>query len=285
MNYPNLATTGARDNMGGTSVRLLYAPISYFAPGGIKKIPANPTSLEEKVTIALTHVFLAGKGFHTIRCILDTNKLKADPVGERGGRGIKEEYEAKVSGNTKEMAAFMAMCKNDEFVCLVPTHDGLYVQLGSEDLPAEILPGHDTGTVESGVNSMMVKITNFTMNRTFYAGAIQNFSTGTTYKAKVNILTEAVGDIITLSLFGSVIATAENETGDTWQDFLYKLYTAINDDPTSIAISAQLEGQNVYLIGSNFDAIDFNGAVLSVVATAGTPAINSTTPDHTFQLI
>jgi hypothetical protein len=283
--YKNLSTAGARDNMGGASVVALYAPISYFVDGGIKTRPIDSEDLEARVTISQTHVFKAGKGFHKIRCILDTNKLKADPVGERGGRGIKEEYEAKVSGNTKLMAALMAMFKNDEFVVLIPTHDGLFVQLGSEYLPAEILPSHDTGTIESGVNSMMVKITNYTMSRTFYAGAIQYAPTDDVLGAKVNILAPEVDDEVNLRIDGNLIATAKNETGDTAQDFTYKLYLSLNELGLDFGIQASMEFNTLDLRAAPMELYNWLGQAVAIEVVAGTPTVVSTTLEQTFQPI
>jgi hypothetical protein len=283
--YKNLSTAGARDNMGGTSVELLYAPISYFVDGGIKTPPTNTEDLEASVTIADTHVFKVGKGFHKIRCILDTNKLKADPVGERGGRGIKEEFEGKVSGNTKLMAALMARFKNDEFIVLVRLHDGLRVQLGSEYLPAEILPSHDTGSIESGVNSMMTKITNFTMSRVFYDGAIQYAPTEDVLGAIVNIFAPEVDDEVNVKIGGNLIATAKNETGDTHQDFTYKLYLSLNELGLDFGIQASMEFNTLNLRAVQMELYNWLGQAVVIEVVAGTPTVVSTTLQQTFQPI
>lgn len=283
-NYKNLSRIGARDNMGGASVRLLFAPIDYFVSGGIKKKPLNPINPEAAVTIAESHQFRLGKGFHTIRAILDTNKLKADPVGERGGRGIKQEYEAKVSGNTKLMAYLMALMKNDEFIILVPTHDGLYIQLGSEDLPAEMLPSHDTGTIESGVNSMMVKITEYTLGRTFYGGAIQEL-TDETFEASVAFSTVTDGDSVNINLDGNTIATAVAGASDTPVDFMYKLLTSAESLGEPFGVNPILSQGVLTFRTFPIEGINWEGEQLTVENLVGTPTVSSTVDQQTFTSI
>jgi hypothetical protein len=275
MNYKSISTGGAVDNMGGTSIRILYAPISYFAVNGIKKLPASPSNPDAAVTISASHQFKPGKGFHTIRCILDTNKISLKPVGERGGRGLKEEFEGKVSGNSKLMAFLMAMFKNDEFVVLIPTHDGLYIQVGSEDLPCELLPEHETGTIESGVNSMMVKGTSFTLRRTFYSGAITMFPEGA---GTVVVNFTALGaDAETFELRladGTTIATLTQAVGDTLEDIAYKFYQSVSNadvlSPTAAALgfTATLTGTTV-IVRTPFEGeVNYIGTAVSVTSNA-----------------
>lgn len=280
MNYKNIKTLGAADNMGGASIRLLYAPVSYFATGGIKKVPTNPTDLEASVTISDNHVFKLGKGFHTIRCIIDTNKLKAGIVGERGGRGIKNEYEGKVSGNTRLMAALQAKMKNDEFIILVPLHDGQYIQLGSEDLPAEMMPEHDTGTIESGVNSMMLKITEFTMRRTFYTGAITTFPEGAG-SASLTISAGAENDTVTVNVNGQEIGTVTFGASDDNEDAAFQLQQSINTDTPNLGFTANLQGAKVTVFSPADSEVNYLGMEMDVVLT-GTAAVSSTSADHTF---
>lgn len=283
--YKNLTSTGARDNMGGTSVEFLYAPISYFADGGIKTRPIDSEDLEARVTISQTHQFRPGRGFHKIRCILDTNKLKADPVGERGGRGIKEECEGKVSGNSKLMAALMAMFKNDEFIVLVRLHDNTVVQLGSEYLPAEILPSHDTGSIESGVNSMMMKITNFTMSRTFYAGAIQYAPSEVNLTAFISILSTVVDDEVNLKIGGNIFGTAKNETGDTWMDFNYKLYLSVTENGLLYGIIPTMTDNELIFTAIPYEDNNWLNQAIQIEVVAGTPTITSSVDQHTFKPI
>lgn len=279
MNYANLSTTGSSNNMGGMAIVLLYAPISYFTPGGIKKAPANPATLEESVTITQNHEFLPGKGFHSIRSILDTNKLKSDIVGERGGRGMKAEYECKISGNTKLMAALTAKFKNDEFIVLAKMHDGTYIQLGSEDLPAEILPTHDTGTIENGVNSMMAKITTFELSRNWYEGTITHMPapvlTSSQHEASVSFSSLGDGDSINLDLGGNIIATAEYTAGDSLVDFLFKLYESLADIGIAFGVNPIL--QDGQLVIRTFDYLDFDwsGATIVVEVLAGSPVVSN----------
>lgn len=283
-NYKNLATAGARDNMGGASVVLLYAPIAYFIEGGIKKVLPNPATLEDSVTISTTHQFKPGKGFHKMRCILDTNKLKADPVGERGGRGIKEEYEGKVSGNTRLMAALMAMFKNDEFIVLVPLHDGQYVQLGSDLLPAEILPSHDTGSIESGVNSMMIKITNFTMSRAFYTGAIQ-LANEANLEAKFAFSTVTASDSINIRLGGNIIATATADTFDAQIDVLYKLLLSLSDLGIVFGVQGNLIQDQLVIRTFPYQDYNWLGQTLVIEILAGAPVVSTTSQEMTFTAI
>lgn len=273
--YMDIRRISSQDNMGGTSIVSFYAPIWYFKDNtGIKK-PGVATTQNPLlgVTITGTHEFKPGYGFHVIRSIIDTTKLKASIVGERGGRGIKQEYEGKVSGNTKQMAVFQRMAKNDEFIVIHRMPDGTMIQQGSDDLPAEILPEHDTGTIESGVNAMMTKITDYTMSRYFYEGGITLQSDGTGAVATFVVGNAgAAGDTAEVS-FAPIsgpavpISSLFTQTNLTPAATATALAQLINDLSATTGFSAVANGDKVQVIAPSEEAQSFNGGALTFAVT------------------
>lgn len=173
MNYKNLKGLEGKDNQGGIKKVIYYAPTSYFKK--IKGFKAAP-SVEGALEIDGPHEFLPGKGFHRLYTTMDTGKLVMEPTGERDGRG----FMVKVTdvfhpGLKKESQAFARQSKNDEFIVLVPTPNGEVVQVGQDELAAEIFAKYDSGTLSSGRNGSTYEISAFANGMIYYESPIEEF--------------------------------------------------------------------------------------------------------------
>lgn len=147
--YYDLPKRNGRQNMGGFSVLVYFAPLSVFTT--VKDVKAT-TDPGDSVTIDGAHVFASTKGFIKAYTTLDTAKLLTETIGERGGRAKKITGEFVYPGMSKLAAELDRNCQNDEFVILVKDINpgGKFIQVGTKDLPADLMAKFDSGTVSSG---------------------------------------------------------------------------------------------------------------------------------------
>ena len=172
MDYQDLAGLGGKDNQGGLTQKVYFAPLSYFdVIQEFNPAPAIAGSLE----ITTTHTFKAGKGFHTLYTTMDTAKLMMELTGERDGRGYNPKVECFHPGAKKEAAAFARQCKNDQFIVLVESPNGEIFQLGTSNLFAEISAKYDSGTLSAGRNGWTFEITSYANGLIYYEGTITKF--------------------------------------------------------------------------------------------------------------
>lgn len=172
MDYTNLTGLNGADNQGGLTQVLFYAPLSYFTTiKGFKAVPSIPGVLE----IDGPHVFATGKGFHRLYMTLDSAKLIGESTGERDGRGYSWKIEAFHPGAKKAAAAFARQCKNDQFICIAPTPNGEFIQIGTKDLYAEIFAKYDSGNLSSGRNGYTFEVTSYANGMIYYDSPIDEF--------------------------------------------------------------------------------------------------------------
>jgi hypothetical protein len=173
--YKKLVGPNSRsNNVGGTSQKWLLAPVDYFTTiATVKDLSdAGATDAKEFVEISDDHAFAASKGFLAHYCTRDMGSIKLTAVGERDGRGTKAEAELMIPGADADLFASMVMGKNDRWIVLAPTADGKYLQLGSEQFPAEIKYDWDAAKNESGLRGMKLTISAFMPQPQLYTGAI-----------------------------------------------------------------------------------------------------------------
>ena len=162
-----------KDNQGGLTQKVYFAPVDYF--NVIQKFDVNP-AVPGALVITTTHTFKAGKGFHTMYTSMDAAKLLMESTGERDGRG----YNIKVQdvfhpGLKEEASAFARQCKNDQFIVLVESPNGEMLQIGTENLYAEIFAKFDSGTLSSGRNGYTFEIASFANGMIYYKGGVTLF--------------------------------------------------------------------------------------------------------------
>ncbi len=165
--YYDLPKRNGRENMGGFSVVAYFAPLSAFTTIKDVKTTTNPG---DSVTIDGAHVFAAGKGLIKCFTTLDTAKLATETVGERGGKSHKITGEFVYPGMSKLGAELARNCVNDEFLLFLKDINpgGKFIQVGTKDLPAEIMPKFDSGTVSSGRKGFTFSFESYALSMLFY---------------------------------------------------------------------------------------------------------------------
>lgn len=174
MDYENLdAPDGTADNMGGTTQRIYFAPLSTFL--AIQKPIAVPVTLADLVDIVTAHTFKVGGLFLQAYCTMDKGKLSVKPQGETDGKSYKQEGEFFYPGTSSEAHAIAALAKNDSFIVLVEKPDSAekgYLQVGTEMFPAKLTGEYETGTNSSGVQGYMFKYEAMTEKQYVYKSTI-----------------------------------------------------------------------------------------------------------------
>jgi hypothetical protein len=168
-NLNHLPGLQGKDNQPGLGQTIFIAPIEWFL--SIKGFKAT-TGVGDSVTIDGSHTFLPDFGFLKAYSTLDTAQLKIEPTGERDGRGYKSSLEFFNPGNSPESAEFMRIIKNHNCLVLVRTPDGVVQQMGSEDLPAEIVGSYDSGKLSGGRRGTIYKTEAYQNGPVFYEGDI-----------------------------------------------------------------------------------------------------------------
>jgi hypothetical protein len=142
--FKDMLRTDGRDNDGGLLVFAywtLYHDIATFP-----KVPANPTTLAEKVTIADPFVMKTGTKFWQFQSTLLTPFLDSEGVGERDSRSAENKLTLKRAGNEDEILGWIEQVKNSDLVLIVSHINGKKRVLGSEGLPASL----EKFTIKSG---------------------------------------------------------------------------------------------------------------------------------------
>lgn len=160
MDYENLAAPdGTRDNMGGTTQRVFFGPLSTFLV--IQTPIAVPVNPEDEVDIVTAHTFKPTFCFLKAYTTMNKGKLDTKSQGELDGKSFKQEFEFFYPGSLSEAHAFAAQAKNDNFIFLIEKPDSAvngYLQVGTEMFPAKVSPDFTTGTNESGVQGYTFKV-------------------------------------------------------------------------------------------------------------------------------
>lgn len=174
MDYADLsAPDGTQNNMGGTTSRILFAPLTDF--DAIEKPIAVPVTLADLVSIVDPHTFVVTKGFLQAYATEDSGKLETKIQGERDGKSFRQEGEFFFPGSEAEAHGLAAQAKNDKFILMVESPDSEtkgYLQVGTEMFPASIDPEFSTGTNASGRRGYIFKYSAMTDKQYVYTAAI-----------------------------------------------------------------------------------------------------------------
>lgn len=146
--YKSLPGLQGKSNRPGLKKRVYIAPLSAFDT--IAKV-VDPDAVDAtRITISEAHTFPVGEGFIEFYTTLDTASLLAESVGERDGKGHNPKVEFFHPGVKADAFAFADACQHDEYIILVETLEGEFIQIGEENLGAEIASNFASGTVSSG---------------------------------------------------------------------------------------------------------------------------------------
>lgn len=169
--YYDLPRRNGRENMGGFSTVLYFAPISSFTDVGLME-PVGGNEPGQSVLITSAHVFKTGKGWIKAHTTLDTAKLASEQIGERGGRAQKQTGEFFYPAISPLATELARNAQNDEFIILLkdinPRSTDRFIQIGSRDLPAEIMSKLDSGTISSGRKGYTFMFEAFAHSLAFY---------------------------------------------------------------------------------------------------------------------
>ncbi len=170
--FSDVLGPASRDNAAGLAAEVLYAPISQFDSIEVPVVPY--AAVGDEMKIETDHTFLATFGFVKLRFVPDSNGLVGGVPEERDSSGYRARMEGDVVCSTEEEAAEVLrnLCTEDVMV-LLKTANGKYIQLGTEDFPAQVRQTEDTtGTSAEGQKKQHVAIIPNQQKKFFYSGTV-----------------------------------------------------------------------------------------------------------------
>ncbi len=163
--------TGVNSNMGGTKMKIFWAPIDSFTT--IADLPSAPATAADYSTISANHVLGAGKAWNEMYCTLNKGEQDDTLQGEIDGRSYKQTAKLFYPGTEQAALGIMNQVMNDKVIVLVPLANGAYKQIGSEDFPAELVcSAYKSGTNSGGINGMEIAVESMGPKMLIYAGTI-----------------------------------------------------------------------------------------------------------------
>lgn len=161
---------GTEDNMGGTAMKIYYAPVRDF--NVIAKPTATPTSLDDLVEISTAHTMKSGKKLLELYVTMDTGEIDDEPQGERDARSFLSKCKFKHPGMNATILGFASQAKNDKFIFFIPLADGTVRQIGTEQFYAECIGKLVTGKNGSGYRGYEGEIQAFGPKLYIYTAAL-----------------------------------------------------------------------------------------------------------------
>lgn len=149
VNYVALPGLQGSENRPGLMKNIYVAPVRDFATFAVPTDSGNMDG--SSVLITGDHTFEAGRGWIPMYSTLESAQLIAETIGERDGRGHRLELTAFRPGVGAQNIEFANKALYDEFIILVETLEGQFLQMGTERMGVECTgAAMDTGTVGSG---------------------------------------------------------------------------------------------------------------------------------------
>lgn len=159
MAYQTLKKNKVRDNAPGLRKNIYFAERDWFTA---LQEPAAPfTNPGDSLRIATSHTFELGKGFIGMHTTLATAELVAEMVGERESRTNNPSLTAQHPGLTAEIIEFLQQMKSGDWIVIVETLAGEYIQLGEDGLECEVMYSFGSGRVDGGYQGVTATISNF----------------------------------------------------------------------------------------------------------------------------
>lgn len=145
----------------------------------IKKVPSldAAASLTAAGTIADSHVFKAGRGFHKVYINPDSGMIDSAHAGEKGNLTIGNSLTGSLPGTGARVVGWSRKYKNMPMIYIVKEKDGSVRQLGTEDSPAYMSELAATSGQKAGdAKQTTVKISDtLPYMAPHYAGTMQIF--------------------------------------------------------------------------------------------------------------
>ncbi len=162
-------------NVGGTTSRIRFAPVSYFATIATKKELSDMTATANSDFIQITgdHIFNTGKCFLESYITRDTGKVTSKPNADRDSTGHMTTFEGMIPGADSATEANLLMAANDKLIVLIELADGQWLQLGSERFYAEMKYEWSSENNEKGERGWKITVTAFDTSKAYYTGAFQ----------------------------------------------------------------------------------------------------------------
>lgn len=129
----------------------------------------------DKVPVLTGNFAMAqGKCFVEVDIINNNGKITVEPQGTFGSRTFKNTYTGNAPGTEEEVTGLIAELLNAEVVAVVPTRTGKFRVIGSDEFPAEVNPGQDTGQAPTDTNQTSLEIVaDSELPAPFYEGTLQ----------------------------------------------------------------------------------------------------------------
>lgn len=162
MGFASLKKNKVRDNAPGLMKNIFIAERDWFVDNEGLKAPAPPfTNPGDTLRITETHTFKDGFGFVPFHSTLATGELTAEMVGERESRTNNPSLVAQHPGLTAEVVEFFQTRKSGDYIVLIRTLAGEYIQLGEDGLECEIMYSFGSGKVDGGYQGVTATISNY----------------------------------------------------------------------------------------------------------------------------
>lgn len=148
-----------KKSLPGTKKRVYIADVRDIAGWPTKpNRDAEGFSLEKVPVLTGAFTMAQGKFFAQVDIINNNGKLVVEPQGTFGSKTFKCTYTGNAPGTEEEVTGLIAELLNAEVVAVVPTRTGKFRIIGSDEFPAEVIPGQDTGQAPTDTNQTSLEI-------------------------------------------------------------------------------------------------------------------------------
>lgn len=161
MAYASLRKNKTRDNAPGLRKNIFLAERDWFTDGTGLKTPGANVNPGDSLRITETHTFKDGFGFLAMHSTLATAELIGEMVGERESRTNNPSLTAQHPGLTAEVVEFLQQMKSGDWIVLVQTLAGEFIQLGEDGLECEVMYSFGSGKVDGGYQGVTATISNY----------------------------------------------------------------------------------------------------------------------------
>ena len=160
-------------NPSGTGTFISVIPLDDLET--IQGLPASPATMAERLVIATDHVVKTGKKWIQIDLDLDENEFNGEGIEESLGSSDKLEFTGLIPNFSDEINGSLDYVGNMKCMVMVHLLDGKVLQLGDENIHAEIYKKFATGKVSSGTRGYSLTIRSY--------GSIVRYSGAISYTA------------------------------------------------------------------------------------------------------
>lgn len=115
-------------------------------------------TLDQVPVLSGDFTMAASKYFVQVDIINNNGQITVEPQGTFGSKTFKNTYKGNAPGTEEEVTGLIAELLNAEVVAVVPTRTGKFRVIGSDEFPAEVNPGQDTGQAPTDTNQTSLEI-------------------------------------------------------------------------------------------------------------------------------